>query len=198
MEQATAKPTYIGNGLLTKERVVPVKMVLYKGKSKGRHRLTCYKKRSNDGWSERQSKAAKEPWLLVTSLSEAKYNPGLITNIYRQRMRIEENIRDTKCPHYGLGLKKSLTQSSQRMNILLLIAAIATFAAWLAGLFVKSIGKAADFQAQSAKFTSLSNVFLGRRVLKKRLKIIQEEFENALIMLYQCAFQARQENPHYG
>lgn len=84
------------------------------------------------------------------------------------------------------------------MNILLLIAAIATFAAWLAGLFVKSIGKAADFQAQSAKFTSLSNVFLGRRVLKKRLKIIQEEFENLLIMLYQCAFQARQENPHSG
>jgi hypothetical protein len=96
------------------------------------------------------------------------------------------------------GLKKSLTQSCQRMNILLLIAAIATFAAWLAGLFIKSIGKAADFQAQSAKFTSaLSNVFLGRRVLKKGLKIIQEDFESALIMLYQCAFQAQQENPHY-
>lgn len=199
LEQATAKPTYIGNALLTKERLVPVNMVLYKGKSKGRHLLTCYKKRSNDGWSERQSKAAKEPWLLVTSLSEAKYNPILITNIYRQRMRIEENIRDTKCPHYGLGLKKSLTKSSQRMNILLLIAAIATFAAWLAGLFVKSIGKAADFQAQSAKFTSaLSYVFLGRRALKKKLEIMQKEFENTLILFCQCTLQAYKENPHYG
>lgn len=56
-------------------------------------------------------------------------------------MRIEENIRDTKCPHYGFGLKKSLTQSSQRMNILLLIAAIATFAAWFAGLFIRSINR---------------------------------------------------------
>ena len=198
-EQATAKPIYMGSYLLTKEGKVSVNIVLYKGKTKGRHLLTRDKKRSCDGMSERHSKAAKEPWLLVSSLNETKCNPILITNIYRQRMRIEENIRDTKCPHYGLGLKKSLTQSYQRMSILLLIAAIATFAAWLAGLFVKSIGKAADFQAQSAKFTSaLSYVFLGRRALKKGLKIVQEEFENALMMLYQCALLAQQENHHYG
>lgn len=197
-EQATTKPSYVGHGLLTKEGQVPVNIVLYKGKAKGRHRLNCYKKRSGDGMSERHSKAAKEPWLLVTSLNEAKCNPSLISNIYRQRMRIEENIRDTKCPHYGLGLKKSLTQSCQRMNILLLIAAIATFAAWLAGLFVKSIGRAADFQAQSAQFTSvLSYVFLGRRALKKGLVVTQEEFKNVLGMLYQCTFHAQQENPHY-
>ncbi|HAU2264638.1 TPA: transposase [Legionella pneumophila] len=135
----------------------------------------------------------------MTSLKKASLSPSLIVNIYRQRMRIEENIRDTKCPHYGLGLKDSLTQSPQRMNILLLIGAIATFAAWLAGLFVKSIGKAADFQAQSAKFTSaLSYVFLGRRALKKGLDIRKEEFKNTLLMLYHCALQAQQENPHYG
>ena len=198
-EQATSKPIYMGSCLLTKEGKVPVNIVLYQGKSKGRHRLTRDKKRSRHGMSERHSKAAKEPWLLVSSLNETKYNPVLITNIYRQRMRIEENIRDTKCPHYGLGLKKSLTQSCQRMNILLLIAAIATFAAWIAGLFVKSIGKAADFQAQSAKFTSaISYVFLGRRALVKRLKIVQSEFENILIMLYQFTLLAQQENPHYG
>lgn len=198
-EQASAKPAYVGSGLLTEKGKVPVNIVLYKGKSKGRHQLTRNKKRSHDGMSKRHSKAANEPWLLVSSLNESKKNPVLIINIYRQRMRIEENIRDTKCPYYGLGLKKSLTKSCQRMNILLLITAIATFAAWLAGLFVKSIGKAADFQAHSAKFTSaLSYVFLGRRALDKGLKIIQEEFENALVMLYQCSFHAQQESPQYG
>ena len=56
--------------------------------------------------------------------------------------------------------KKSLSKSSARLGILLLIAAIATFAAWLAGLETKSRGKAADFQAHSAKVTySLSTVF---------------------------------------
>lgn len=113
----------------------------------------------------------------MTSLKEAQLNTAIIVTIYRQRMRIEENIRDSKCPHYGLGLKNSLTRSSQRMNILLLIAAIATFATWLSGLYIKSIGKAADFQAHSAKFTSaLSYVFLGRGALKKNIPMSQTCF----------------------
>lgn len=198
-EQATSKPSYIGHGVLTEEGKVPAYFVLYKGKSKGRHQLNVNKKISKSGKSKIHAKANKEPWLLVTSVSEARDNPVYIINIYRQRMRIEENIRDTKCPHYGLGLKNSLTQSAQRMNILLLIAAIATFAAWLAGLFTKSIGKAADFQAHSAKFTSaISYVFLGRRAIKKKFMMSQEEFENTFRMLYQGAIQAQQEIHHYG
>ncbi|BCA97121.1 hypothetical protein TUM19329_34820 [Legionella antarctica] len=78
-------------------------------------------------------------------------------------MRIEENIRDTKYSHYGLGLKNSLSKSPARLAILLLIVAIATFAAWLAGIETKCRGVVADFQAHSSKFTRvLSLVFLGR------------------------------------
>ena len=199
VEQATAKPAYIGHGLLTHDGKIPVNFVVYRGKNQERHRLNRYKKRSLCGMSKRHSQAAKEPWVLVTSLNAAKLNPVLIVNIYRQRMRIEENIRDTKCPHYGLGLKNSLTLSPQRMNILLLIGAIANFIAWLAGLFIKSIGKAADFQAHSAKFTSaLSYVFLGRRVLKKKLPMSQVQFESTLEMLAQNAVLVQQEIHHYG
>lgn len=135
----------------------------------------------------------------MTSLPQAQDKPMLITNIYRQRMRIEENIRDTKCPHYGLGLKDSITRSAQRMNILLLIAAIATLVAWLAGLITKFRGQASDFQAHSAKFTSaLSLVFLGRRAIKKGLSMNQQEFDVAIKLLYQCAVQTQKEKPHYG
>lgn len=137
-EYATTKPTYIGPRLLTQEGKVPVNIVLYKGKTKKRVTLNRYKKKSRSGMSKRYAKASKEPWILVTSLKEAVLNPILIVTIYRQRMRIEENIRDTKCSHYGLGLKNSLTRCAQRMNILLLIAALITFAAWLAGLFTRA------------------------------------------------------------
>lgn len=197
---ANSKPTYIGHGLLTKEGKVPANFVLYKGPSKGRKTLILNKKRKRSSKKDRvHSIANKEPWLLVTSLIEAKLNANIIVNIYRQRMRIEENIRDTKCSHYGLGLKNSLTQSAHRMNILLLIAAIATFTAWLAGLFIKSIGQAADFQSHSAKFTSaLSYVFLGRRALKNNIVMSQKEFEKTLNMLLQCAADAQQEIYHYG
>lgn len=197
-EQATGTPSYLGLGLLTEKEKLPAHFVLYKGKRKGRHRLNKNKKKSGSSKSKRQARASNEPWLLVTSLP-AQNKPILIANIYRQRMRIEENIRDTKCHRYGLGLKDSLTKSYQRMNILLLIAALVTFVAWMAGLLTKLRGRAADFQAHSAKVTSaLSLVFLGKRAIKKGLNINQTEFDSALNLLYQSAITAQQESPQHG
>ena len=192
--QATGKPTHLGHGLLTEKGQVPIHMVLYKGKSKQRHKRNLNKKISASGKSKRHSNAAKEPWLLVTSLLQSRDNPNHIVNIYRQRMRIEENFRDTKCPHYGLGLKNSLTRTPERMTVLLLIAAIATFAAWLAGLVTIFTGNATDFQAHSAKFTrSLSIVFLGREAIKKQLIIAKSQFMKALDILLQTVINTQLE-----
>jgi hypothetical protein len=198
-KRASTKPTFIGHGLLTEEGKVPAHFVLYKGKTKGRVRLNRNKKRSHGGMSKRYAQAHKEPWFLVTSLGEAAINTDLIVIIYRQRMRIEENIRDTKCSHYGLGLKNSLTRCPHRMNILLLIAAIATFIAWLAGIYITDIGKASDFQAHSSKFTSvLSKVYLGRKALKRRICLSKEAFEHVLILLYQLVILTQQETLQNG
>lgn len=194
--QATTKPRYLGHGLLTKEGKVPANFVVYKGKSKNRHKMNNNKKPSRAGKSKLYSQSNKEPWILVSSLPLTTINANLAVNIYRQRMRIEENIRDTKCPHYGLGLKNSLSRSSERLGILLLIAAIATFAAWLAGLETKRRGQAADFQAHSAKFTSsLSLVFLGREALKKGFKISRIQMYAALNMLRQINKETQLEAP---
>ena len=48
--------------------------------------------------------------------------------IYRECMQIEEKFKDTKDRRYGFGLNESNTKTTERMNVLLLIAAIATFA----------------------------------------------------------------------
>lgn len=185
-KEATTKPLYIGHGKLTQQHQVPVHLVTYHKKSKDRHRLNKNKKISCSGKSKRYSKANKEPWLLVTSLPFDADLAKLVVNIYRQRMRIEENIRDTKCPYYGLGLKKSLSRSPERMNILLLIAAIATFAAWLSGLFTTAQGKWSDFQTQSAKMThALSKIYLGREALKKGINLTIKQFYQLLDTLRQ-------------
>lgn len=198
-DKATAKPTHEGHALLTEKEQVSVQMVLYKGKSKNRHKRNLNKKISASGKSKRHSKAAKEPWVLVTSLAQARDNPNLIVNIYRQRMRIEENFRDTKCHHYGLGLKDSLTKAPERMAILLLIAAIATFAAWLAGLITTLAGKASDFQAHSAKFTrSLSMVYLGREAIKKQCITSKSQFDNAFKLLTDMVIKTQLEQGVYG
>lgn len=197
-EKATGKPIHLGHALVTEKEQVPAHLVLYKGKSKNRHKRNLNKKISAASKSKRYAKAAQEPWLLVTSLSQALDNPNHIVNIYRQRMRIEENFRDSKCPHYGLGLKNSLTRVPERMEILLLIAAIATFAAWLAGLITTLTGKSADFQAHSAKFTrSLSIVYLGREALKKQLIISKEQFLLACNLLLQMVIETQLEQGIY-
>ena len=197
-EQATGKPVHLGHALLTEKEQVPTHMILYKGKSKNRHKRNLNKKISTSGKSKRHSKAAKEPWLLVTSLTLAKENPNHIVNIYRQRMRIEENFRDTKCPHYGLGLKASLTRTPKRMAILLLIAAIATFAAWLMGIIITQSGKAPDFQAHSAKFTrSLSMVYLGREAIKKQIAISKSQFFEAFNCLLSIVRETQLEQEIY-
>lgn len=197
-KQATGRPTYLGHARLTEREQLPVHMVLYKGKSKNRHKRNLNQKISSSGKSKRHSKAGKEPWLLVTSLPQAQDNPNHIVNIYRQRMRIEENFRDSKDSRYGLGLKNSLSRTPERMNVLLLIAAIATFAAWLTGIITSFTGKAADFQAHSAKFTrSLSMVYLGREAIKKQLVISESQFFNAFTLLLQMVVDTQLEKEIY-
>jgi hypothetical protein len=113
-------------------------------------------------------------------------------------MRIEENFRDTKSSHYGQGLKHSLTRRPERMAILLLIAAIATFAAWLAGILTTLKGNASDFQAHSSKFTnSLSMVYLGREALKNKLIVSPLQLLNAINTLASMVIEAQSEKHLY-
>jgi hypothetical protein len=197
-EGANGTPTYLGHGVLTEAQQVPAHFILYKGKKKNRHKLTENKTRSLASKSKRHAKAQKEPWLLVTSLTSLDNIALEVVKIYRQRMRIEENFRDTKCTRYGFGLKESRSRSTIRMKALLLIAAIATFACWLAGLFTRQKGEASDYQAHSSKFTSaLSNVYLGREALKKGFRIGAKQFENVLQLLFSINVAAQLETANY-
>ena len=100
-------------------------------------------------------------------------------------MRIEENIRDTKCTRFGFGLKESRTHSTERMKILLLIAAIATFACWIAAVVTRQNGTASDYQAHSAKFKSvISSVYLGREALKRGINITDKQFSVFIQLLF--------------
>lgn len=135
--------------------------------------------------NKRYIKAHKEPWLLVTTLYQSNEMALKTVKIFRQRMRIEENFRDTKCTRYGFGLRESRSRSPERMKILLLISALATFACWLAAIITRQAGAASDYQAHSSKFKSvLSWVYLGREALKRGIKITRKEFSPLLLSLF--------------
>ena len=73
----------------------------------------------------------RDPWTLVTSLGLVHLTAKQIVKIYSKRMQIEESFRDLKCARYGCAFDYSLTRHPDRLMILVLIHALATFVAWL-------------------------------------------------------------------
>jgi hypothetical protein len=81
-----------------------------------------------------------EPWLIIASPELDHLNARQLVAIYGRRMQIEMSFRDLKSHRYGQGFEDSLTRSGERIEILLLVNALAAFASWLAGLACDAAG----------------------------------------------------------
>jgi hypothetical protein len=112
----------------------------------------------------RAVKGASEPWLLATSLRECPADE--IASIYAFRMQIEESIRDVKSHSFGWGFEDARCKTCRRIEVQLLLVAIATIAALLAGIATELASQARRFQANTERRRRvLSLVTLGRCVL---------------------------------
>ena len=167
---AIEKGKYLGAKILARKN--PLQMYFYsvKEKNKGRKKLTKRGKISRQKDSMNYSRAAKEPWLLVTSLNDVSV-AGVI-KIYKRRMTIEESFRDMKSTQYGLSLKENKTLKPERMVVWLLINMLANFIAWITGKIAERLGLHYQFQANSIRHRRvLSWFYLGCQVIRKKLKI---------------------------
>ena len=96
-------------------------------------------------------------------------------------MQIEEAFRDLKSHKYGFGFEDAYSRSNKRIEILLLIAMLASFIAYLIGYIAEIKNLQFQFQANSIrKHRVLSLFFLGCQVVKKKIHILLSEFERAL------------------
>ncbi len=83
-------------------------------------------------------------------------------------MQIEEGIRDLKSTKYGFGFEHMMSYKPQRILILLLIAQIAAFIAYVIGMLAENNNLHFRFQANSIKHRRVLSLFyLGRRIIKK-------------------------------
>src|SRR5207302_10552943 len=134
--------------------------------AKGRSSKKKY--RRNQGGSDRvkYSNSAKEAWLLASSLPGGNWlKINRVIKIYKMRMQIEEGFRDLKCAKYGFGLRNAYSKNLNRIAILLLIAMLASFIAWLVGCIAEENGWHNQFQSSSTKKRrELSLFFLGCQV----------------------------------
>jgi hypothetical protein len=95
-------------------------------------RLNRHGTRSRSHTSMKAEQRERDPWLLIASRALSALSARQIVSIYSKRMQIEQSFRDLKCERFGCAFHHSLTRKPDRIAMLLLIHALATFVAWLA------------------------------------------------------------------
>jgi len=153
-KRATNRATNLGKLAFPRCRPTKRRIVLSKErKLLGRKRRTRSGKpgkRTND---RRYSKSCREPWLLTTSLTSG---PSQVVKLYSLRMQIEETFRDAKNHKWGWAFDQMRSRSKERVEILLLIAAIAS-------VILNVIGRGAETADMQRRYQA--NTLRKRRVL---------------------------------
>ncbi len=119
--------SYFGEYTTTRKNPFNSHLYLVKQKAKGRHRYNKDGSRTTRGQSEKIAQREKELWLIITSLQGSQNNAQQIIAYYKTRMQIEESFRDIKSHRVGFSVSESLIRNQARLEILLLIGALATF-----------------------------------------------------------------------
>jgi hypothetical protein len=132
--------------------------------SSHRQRLTSRGTPGRRGDDRNKSKGASEPWLLATSLA---CRPEQVVAIFALRMQIEETFRDTKCHRWGWSLRHCRSRSFLRLELLLLIAAVAYFVQQSVGFAAEQLSLHHRYQANTIRDRRvLSHFLLGGFVLR--------------------------------
>lgn len=133
---ASRRAVALGVFELTESQRLPCRLVLTRRARRGRVHLTRRGHRARASASRKIARRAREPWLLAASLSLAELSGAEIVRLYAKRMQIEQSFRDLKSHRYGCAFEDTLTRDPRRLEMLLLIHALASLAAWLEGLAV--------------------------------------------------------------
>lgn len=168
-ESASTKAKSLGEYEVAKSSPLTCRLVLYKGKPKGRSKMTCNGERARAKHSEQCAAREREPWLLVTSLPVTSKLAKKVVAIYSARMQIEEAFRDIKSTRYGIGFEINGTRSAKRLQLLLLIGMLANFILWILGVVARVTEQHWEYQANTVKHRQvLSASYLGLRVASDR------------------------------
>ncbi|MGC4089958.1 MAG: IS4 family transposase [Polyangiaceae bacterium] len=112
----------------------------------------------------------RAPWLLATSLPHVDGSERRVKQLYALRMQIEETLRDTKSHRLGFGLRYSRSRSPERIQVLVLVTALAALVLWLVGLAGTALNLTRHLQANTVTRRAVLSVpFIGRQLLLRRL-----------------------------
>ncbi|MBK8996330.1 MAG: IS4 family transposase [Myxococcales bacterium] len=168
--QAGNHPKDLGRALVGLRRGGECRLVLgSRPRPGGRTRLTRKGTPGQRRSDHKASAAAKEPWLLATSLTCAA---SKVVAIYATRMQLEESFRDLKSHRFGWSFECARSKDPRRIGLLLLIATLASLATLVVGIAGERLGLSRQFQANTVRSRRvLSLMTLGRRIINLALEI---------------------------
>jgi hypothetical protein len=181
--QATPTPRHLGCALLSRRQPYRCQLYLVRQYRRGRGRPR--KAHGQSSSARRCRKLHKDPWLLATSLPHDRGATRRVIKLYARRMQIEESIRDTKNARWGFALHYARSRCAERLQLLLLIAALGTLVCWLYGLAAETHRWTRHFQVNTLRTqVVLSTVFLGRQLLTSlRFRLQRCELLEAFVQL---------------
>lgn len=178
--KATNLAQHLGKLIFTREWGLECEVVLYKKKNKHRKHINRLGNPTNNNASNRCARNQRDPWMLVTSLDVTSLGSQCIVNIYAKRMQIEEDFRDIKSHKFGFGLRYSLSKSAKRIEVLLLIAALACLTCWLISISAMKNNLHLSFQSNTIKDRNvLSVIYLGCQLIRRKFTFTFEEIKEA-------------------
>jgi len=179
--KATRTARLLFSGSLAKANPVEGHFYLFRGEKQHRHRKNLRGKQIQSSVSLKHSKREKEPWFLISSLQTDAYTPKQIIMLYKKRMQIEEAFRDLKNTRNGFSLRYCRSFDTERLNVALLIAAIAMLLLWIVGVMAKQQEYHVLFQANTVRHRNVLSTFtIGWQCLKRKQQFYVSEFSEAL------------------
>jgi len=181
---ASTSPKYLG--VLEINRVEPeqVNACIIHHKPKKRKKRTSTGVVDQSKHSNKNANREREPWLLLTNLKKCYNIAKKIVAIYASRMQIEESFRDLKSHRYGFAFRGNRCENSNRLQVLLLIAALAHFMTWLMGLYAERNNLHRKMQANTETARRVLSVCtVGLNVFRKQWRITCDEWLQSIKQL---------------
>jgi putative intracellular protease/amidase len=166
--QATAEAKDLGVYEAVRNHPLVCRFALIKTKPTGRQRKYPSGKVRNNSSTRKIAQRYREPWLLSYSPELAYLGASAIVKLYAQRMKIEQQFRDTKNLALGMGLSQSRSRGQQRLQALLLIAHVAQLAKRLIGEAAKARQLTLQLMSNNTKNRNTMSVMtLATRVIER-------------------------------
>lgn len=180
--KATSHAKALGRYDYVRCNPVSCNLVVVKRACKGRRRHNVQGKVSRAHHSLKNARRQREPWLLAVDPELDCVSAGMAVKLYGKRMQIEEAFRDLKSGRFGLGFNVSRSKDGNRIGVLLLIAALASFALRMIGEAATQRDLARQCQSNTRRSRAvLSVITLARQVVSsKRAIFTRAELKTAL------------------